>query len=91
LQDFDPADVRIGAFATEPAGVAYRLMSASASKAPQLLRGSEMTRWANSGLMHRSKSVLFDQLVRVGKDARWQLKAERLGRITRRSVCSSRL
>ena len=25
--------------------------------------------------MHRSKSVLFDQLVRAGKDARWQLKA----------------
>jgi hypothetical protein len=33
---------------------------------------------ANSGLMRRSKSVLFDQFVRAGKDARRQLKAERL-------------
>jgi hypothetical protein len=30
-------------------------MSALHPKATQLLRGSEMTRWANSGLMHRSK------------------------------------
>ena len=29
----------------------------------QILHLAEMTRWARSRLMHRSKSVLFDQLV----------------------------
>jgi hypothetical protein len=47
----DARNVRFGSFATLPAGVAYRLVSAFAPKATQLLRAREMTRWARNGLI----------------------------------------
>jgi cation transport regulator ChaC len=42
-------------FSTEPAGVAYRLMSAFAPEATQLLRGREMTRCAMCGRLRIGK------------------------------------
>jgi hypothetical protein len=46
-------------------------------KATQLLRGSEMTRWAKSRLSAlQQNSVLFDHFVGAGNERSWKFEAE---------------